>query len=45
MVIDAATDTQLRIEEVDFMKKKKKNNYSWKPNILQGPSLLLHKSL
>ena len=42
MVIDAATD--MRIEEVDFMRISK-NNYSWKPIILQVPSLLLHKSL
>jgi len=31
MVIDAATDTYLRIEGVDFMKIPK-NNCSWKPN-------------
>ena len=41
MLIEAATDTQLRSKGGDFMQIQN-TNCSWKPNILQGPSILLH---
>ena len=41
MLIEAATDTLLRSKEGDFMQIQN-TNCSWKPNILHGPSLLVH---
>ena len=41
MLIEAATDEKLRSKEGDFMQIQN-TDCSWKPNILKGPSLLLH---